>query len=115
MEAYKSFVEDGVKHPDDIAPGGAVHEKFFEWQKQADMAAKDEHAKQLLNLEKTMFYVDAGFTDPGYLDEVMSWLEADLEEAEESEKPMPDVVAKIQAAIERVRGLLRDSKPPVEA
>lgn len=87
---YKKFVDAGATNPADVPTDAPEHELFYEWQKQLDARAGDDEEKQKqASIEKTMFYIDAGFNDPDYLDEVLNdWLAQDAEEAEkDSDNP----------------------------
>ena len=80
MAAYRPFIEAGITSPDQLDLNDpavqAANNLFYSWQKQADSrAGGDEEQFLRANLAKTMFYVDAGFTDQDYLDEVLKdWL-----------------------------------------
>jgi hypothetical protein len=58
-----------------------------------------------------MFYVDAGFTDPTYLEEVLGWLAEDgmnVEKLPDNEKKMK-LRADIADAIKKIRMILSSS------
>lgn len=123
IDAYRKFVEQGFKHPDDLdlenpAVKGA-NELFEQWraQQQArekELARGDEEEMKLAesrnNLSYTMLNVDAGFTDPDYLDEVLEWLNAELDglgkEREDSQK-RAEIRLQITEAIGKVERLLQ--------
>lgn len=91
MAAYRPFVLAGYTSPDDLPAAGREIERanalFGEWQMAAMEAAEVSEAADArlqYELELSLLYVDAGFTDPEYLDEVANdWLLQSLEEAEE--------------------------------
>lgn len=116
INAYKKFVEQGITNPDvlDNADSGVkeANELFYKWIAQEDARVQEENNNPevgySINLAKTMLYVDAGFTDPAYLNEVLSWLNQD---AQDPEKQLnnPERIAtrqQIAEAIKKVRSLL---------
>ena len=87
IEAYKKFVEQGITSPDSLDLENpeviAANDLFDKWVNQEDTASEDDQDAELRNnFRKTMFYVDAGFTDPAYLNDVMQWLAVDTSDAE---------------------------------
>ena len=58
---------------------------------------------RMANHVRTMIMVDAGFSDPNYLSDVLDWLDQDLENAEEADSEIAD---KIRQAMDRVEALL---------
>jgi len=77
INAYKKFVEKGITHPDDLdlkdPEVKEAHDLFFKWQESIDKnAGNNEELKIRAKLEKTMFYVDAGFTNIEYLDDILN-------------------------------------------
>jgi hypothetical protein len=114
LAAYKDFVDRGVTSPDSLDLTDPVvveaNRLFEEWVEQVDGKAEgNEDAEQRVNLEKTMFYIDAGFTDPVYLQEVLGWLAEDATSVEK----LPDDPDKVKLrkdvadAIRKVRGMIR--------
>lgn len=85
INAYKKFVEKGVTSPDalDLDDPEVIEANslFDRWQAQED--ANDER----VNFEKTKLYIDVGFTDPNYLEDVLGWL---LQDAHNAEKDIND-------------------------
>jgi hypothetical protein len=79
--AYKMFIDQGITNPDDLDLDDPkvreANKLFYMWQDQEDKKVGSNEELRLRNeLKKTMFYVDAGFTDKDYLDEVLNdWLE----------------------------------------
>jgi hypothetical protein len=114
VEAFRAFSARGYGDPaqlplDDPAVQrvNAMHEA---WQEDAarsaasspDPAAPIEHARSA-----TMVYVDAGFSDPEYLErDVTDWLEQDLEDA--LAQGLSEVAARIQADIDAINARLAE-------
>jgi hypothetical protein len=84
LGAYRRFAERGIANPDELdlrdAEVQEANEFFDQWQSQRDVAVRGsgDEARRA-NFEKTKFYIDAGFTDPAYLRDVLErfTLEAD--------------------------------------
>ncbi len=114
IDACKKFVEQGITDPNYLdledPEVKAANRLFDQWQKQEDAAANgDSEAATRANLAKTMFYVDAGFTDREYLEEVLSeWLREDAQNAEKQANNPERVETRrqIAEAIKKIRGLL---------
>jgi len=97
IAAYRKFVEAGMKSPDRLDHNDpevqAAHEVFYKWQAELDAeAGDDENARQRANFEKTRIYVEAGFTDWTYLQDVLHFLNVDAADIEKD----PDDPAKTQ-------------------
>ncbi|MFH1182735.1 MAG: hypothetical protein V1690_00535 [Candidatus Moraniibacteriota bacterium] len=116
IASYKKFVEKGITSPDDLdledPEVKKANDLFDKWRKQEDKRAEgNEELGHRVNLAKTMFYVEAGFTDPGYLDEVLKeWLMEDYQGTEE-QKDNPERTEtrrQIAEAIERIKKLLAE-------
>ena len=109
IEIYKKFVERGITSPDvlDLDDSEVIEANslFDRWQSQED--PNDER----FNFEKTKLYIDAGFTDPNYLEDVLGWLMQDAHNAEKD----PNDPARTQLRqdmaqeIKKIRVLLRKS------
>jgi len=112
IEAYKKFVERGITSPDtlDLEDPEVIEANslFDRWQAQED--SNDER----VNFEKTKLYVDAGFTDPNYLEDVLGWLMQDADNAEKDIDDSTRVQLRNDMAqeIKKIRSLLR--KPQAE-
>lgn len=114
IDAYKKFVEQGIMNPNDLDFNDAevmeANELFDKWRGQEDkQIGEDEESGHQINLAKTMLYVDAGFTDPGYLDDVLGWLAQDAQNAEK-QKDDPERVEtreQIATAIRKIRNISR--------
>lgn len=116
INTYNKFVEQGIKNPDDLDLENpevrGANELFDKWRAQEDARAEgDEELSHRINLSKTMLYVDAGFTDPDYLDEVLKdWLAQDAQNAEkqsnnperiETRRQLSEAMKKIRNLIEK--------------
>jgi len=114
--AYKKFVDRGIKNPDalDLNDSEVIeaNDLFNKWQSQEDVKAQgDADAEQRVNFEKTMFYVDAGFIDTVYLEEVLGWLAEDgmgVEKMPDDEKKI-GLRTDIANAIKGIRKMLGSS------
>lgn len=113
LAAYKKFIERGIKSPDDLDLSDpeveAANALVERWSDQGDFQISGENraAAHEHNLAKTAFYVDAGFTDPEYLRDVLEWLGSDLQDVDEtSDAPLPEVAAKIRAKMAEIQAKL---------
>lgn len=116
VEAYKKFVERGVKHPNNLdledPEVREAHELFYKWiEQERGLAEGNEELKRRVNLSETMLYVDAGFTDPKHLDDILrDWLIQDAGRAEK-QRDNPERVEtrrQIAEAMKKVRALLAE-------
>lgn len=115
ISAYRRFVEQGITNPDDLDLNNPevqeANELFDQWQKQEDARAKgNEESMYRVNLAKTMLFVDAGFTDPDYLDEILrDQLNQDAQDVEkQSDNPeRVETRRRIAEAMKKVRNLLK--------
>lgn len=107
IAAYRKFVERGMTSPDALDPNDPevreANDLFQKWQEQED--ANDER----INFEKTKLYVDAGFTDPSYLKDVLGWLRQDAQNAEKDpdDHDRNQLRNDIAQEIKKIRGLLK--------
>ncbi len=115
IAAYRKFVESGIKSPDDLdLEDPAVkeaHELYDKWRAQEDAAAEgNEEAERRANFEQTKLYVDAGFTDPEYLRDVLGWFSDDAGDVEKQ----PDDPARSQLRqdmadeMKKIRSMLKE-------
>lgn len=116
MSAYKKFIDHGITTPDVLDLNDPkvkeADELFYKWQEQEDEKVKGNLELELRNeLSKSMFYIDAGFTDKNYLDEVLKdWLVQDYI-PKDSNNPERAKTRKLYAeAKEKIRRLLREKK-----
>lgn len=113
IDAYRKFVERGITSPDtlDLDDMEVVEASglFDKWQAQQE-DANDER----VNFEKTKLYVDAGFTNPNYLEDVLGWLLQDVDNVEKNVDNPARVQLRNDMAqeIKKIRNLLR--KPQTE-
>jgi hypothetical protein len=113
IAAYKKFIDRGATNPDSLdltdPEVDAANGLFEQWIEQEDEKAEgNESAEQRTNFEKTMFYVDAGFTDPVYLQEVLGWLAEDATSVDKlTDDPEKTKLRKdIADAIRKIRGMI---------
>ncbi|NTW15468.1 MAG: hypothetical protein HGA38_03790 [Candidatus Moranbacteria bacterium] len=114
INIYRKFVDRGIKDPvylDSKDPEvQEAHELFYKYLDQLDALAQgDEEAELRNNVFKTLLYVDAGFDDPEYLEEVLyDWLVQDAERAEKlNDNPeRAETRRQTAEAMNRVRALL---------
>jgi len=117
MSAYQPFIEQGITNPDNLdLDNSAVQEAnelYYKWQAQEESKVSDDpEFDHQTNLAKTMFYVDAGFNDPGYLRDVLEWLSLDADDVEKQ----PDNPGRVEmrnqiaTAIRKIRLLLENAR-----
>ena len=110
IDAYRKFVEMGITSPDaldlDDPEVTEANNLFDKWQAQED--SSDER----VNFEKTKLYVDAGFTDPNYLEDILGWLMQDAHNTEkDSDDPARTQLRNDMAQeIKKIRNILRKSQ-----
>ncbi len=108
VDAFRKFPAKGITNPDDLPPDDSEVISANGLLQVWDNQQKDEVKRlgtQEANLEYTLsrstIYVDAGFSDPDYLDEVANdWLAQDLQEAEDA--GLTETTRKIQAKIDEI-------------
>jgi len=102
IKTYSKFIKQGITNPDDLDLEDdqvkQANELFYKWGEQESTSG----------LAKTMFYVDAGFTNPMYLERIRSILRQDKYKAEEKKNGPEGVETyrQIIEAIERINHLL---------
>ena len=120
INAFRKFVERGITRPDSLDsddPEVKIAFELFEaWQAQEDAKVARiedlEYREELeyrLELMKTMFFVEAGFDDPDYLDEVLAENLEGMDEDVEEQVDNPERVEtrrQIAEAQEKIEGLL---------
>lgn len=114
VNAYTKFVEQGVTNPDRLDlkdPKVQEASRLFDrWQEQENKRVGSEKEAMLRsNVSRSMLYVDAGFTDPDYLDEVLNdWLVQDEETAaeEENNPEREETRRQIKEAMKKIENLL---------
>lgn len=112
LDTYRKFIGRGITNPDSLDLNDPevikVNDLFEKWIASHD--ANDER----VNFEKTKFYIDAGFTDPNYLKDVLGWLiqDADNLEKQTDNPARMQLRQDIAQEIKKIRGLLR--KPQAE-
>ncbi|MEK7145544.1 MAG: hypothetical protein AAB808_02260, partial [Patescibacteria group bacterium] len=114
IAAYKKFIDRGIKSPDslnlDDPEVQEANELFYKWQSQEDAAAAGNgDAEKRANFLKTKIYIDAGFTDPAYLGDVLGWLIQDADDVGK-QSDNPERIKLRQEYVEeikKIRGLLK--------
>lgn len=115
LQAFKAIAETNP-NPDNldrndpaVQQADSLHENWMH--KLDDECAGNDLAEAQANFAKTMFFVDAGFSEQKYLDEVANdWLEQDLQNAESSGEEFQELVQKIKEAQSKLRQRLRISE-----
>lgn len=105
IKALQKFVERGITHPDDLPPNDpevlAANILLDAWTEQQEAIAQRKGTPEAdleYSFDRSTIFVDAGFSDPNYLDEVANdWLVQDLQDAEEA--GLTEIAKKIQAKI----------------
>ncbi len=112
LKACVPFIEKGLRTPDAIPLDDSAHKLFNEWKEALDQKAEGNPVAQLkADIAASMFYIEAGFTDPEYAEEVDSWLMEDYERI----KNLPEgadkseLIEHIQAARAKVKALFKES------
>lgn len=77
MGLYKKLIDKGITDPFGMDQGDAdvveANNLHLKWEKEGDEAAGDDPvAKARFDFQKTFFYLDAGFTDKEYAEEVLN-------------------------------------------
>ena len=113
----RKFSERGITSPDNLdlnAPEVKEANRLFnEWRMAEEARVKgDIEAEHKLNLELTMFYVDAGFTDPNYLGDVLDFLSQDSQNAskDSENEQKTQLRSDIYKAIIKIRHLMNPTK-----
>ena len=109
IAAFRKFVDRGFAAPEDLPLDDpeviAANEIFYSWVADVDQQAKrraDPEADFELTLSKTTIFVDAGFDDPSYLEEIAyDLLDKDYQEALGA--GLPDAAGHIRSKIEEIK------------
>ncbi len=112
LAAFKKFVDAGVKNPDDLNPADPAvkeaNELLDAWHKQEETRTQSDEAQAMRhNLARTMFYVDAGFTDKDYVSEVLE--ESVVQDAQEA-RNLKDIAQR-----DEIRGLFKEAMKKLKA
>lgn len=116
MQAYEQFVKNGILNPDDLDLEDPevirANELFFKWVKEGDEKAEgNRELEHRFNIEKTIFYVNCGFTDEVYLEDVLSQLNQDDDdivedindpESVETRRLFNEAVAKVEGKVKEL-------------
>jgi hypothetical protein len=108
VATFRKFIDSGVASPDDLSLDDpevvAANAIMDSWSDEAERSIRQGstfEAALEYTLSRSTVYVDAGFADPDYLDEVANdWLAQDLEAAEKA--GLTEVAAHIQAKIDEI-------------
>ncbi|OGM75347.1 hypothetical protein A2382_04635 [Candidatus Woesebacteria bacterium RIFOXYB1_FULL_38_16] len=109
VQAFCEFVLEGVTHLDELlVEEGRVKEanKLLDrWTVQEERRVEQVgtlEERLRFNLSQSTVFVDAGFSDPQYLEEVIDdWLDQDLHNAEEA--GLDETASLIQKKIEEIK------------
>lgn len=111
IEAFKNLVAEGTTHPDEldldrpeVIEANRIHSSWTEDIEQEAKRSKSLEAMLQFSLDTSTVLVDAGFTHPDYIEEVIyDWLDQDLASAEEEGLPVAD---RIRSKIDEIKALL---------
>lgn len=98
IESYKKFISEGVTNPDhldlDDAEVQYANNLFYRWIKKGNEKAGDDPiAQHRFNSEINFFYLDAGFTDPVYVADVLEdFAGQDIDAAEEIDPALAEEI-----------------------
>ena len=116
IAAYRQFIELGISSPFDLDLEDHKVQKaqqvFDTWRsKENSLVSWDIEGEKRVNLSTTMLYVDAGFTRPAYLQDVLLWLTQDAANAgqEYGNNERTNTRVWIAKAIRKVKWLLDSS------
>lgn len=109
VDAFRIFPQRGITNPDDlplhdpdVISANALLQVWDNQQKAEVRKLNTPEADLEHTLSRSTIYVDAGFSDPVYLDEVAhDWFTQDLQEAEGA--GLSEIAAKIQSKIAEIR------------
>lgn len=112
IDAFKIFPERGITSPDDLPPNDsdviAANDLLQVWdnQQKAEVRRLGTLGADLeYTLNRSTIYVDAGFSDQNYLDEVANdWLVQDLQAAEDA--GLTGIGERIKAKIDEIESKL---------
>lgn len=108
IDAFRKFPRKGITNPDDlplddseVINANALLQVWDNQQKATAQRLGTPEANLEYTLSRSTIYVDAGFSDPDYLDEVANdWLPQDLQEAEDA--GLTETARKIKAKIDEI-------------
>ena len=116
IAAYRQLIEHGIKNPFDLelesSEVKAAQKMFDSWRSQeAKRMQWDVEGEGRVNLSTTMLYVEAGFTHPEYLKDVLSQLTQDASRTPKvkGNEARTNTRILIAEAIRKVRRLLNPS------
>lgn len=108
VDAFRKFPGRGFTSPDDLPLDDAdvisAYALLQVWDNQQGICVKrlgTLESELRHELERSTIYIDAGFSDPDYLDEVANdWLAQDLQRAEDA--GLTEIASKIQVKIDEI-------------
>jgi len=115
VEAFRKFPEQGITNPDDldlddpeVIEANRLLDAWDAEQKKIAFEAGTTEADLGYALDRSTILLDAGFSNPDYLDKVANdWLrDNDLQKAQEA--GLSEMSAKIQAKIDEINSKLPD-------
>lgn len=109
IETFRKFADKGIPSPDDLDlddPEVITANQILDgWSVQEETAAKKigtRDAELQYELDRSTIMVDAGFSDPDYLDEIVNdWLVQDLQAAQD--EGLTNMASKIQAKMDQIQ------------
>jgi hypothetical protein len=112
IAAFRPFVASGITNPYDLVLDDpvvdAAYSMLFAWDEMASKRARessDPEVRYAYKFERTTILVDAGFSDPEFLEEIANdWLDQDLAEVEAD--GFSALAAQIQARIDEINARL---------
>lgn len=112
IEAFRKFPKRGINNPDDLSESDPevveANNLLDAWTKQAQSEAQRKatpEANLEFTFDRSTIFVDAGFLDRDYLDEVANdWLAQDLQVAKDA--GFTEIASKIQAKIDQIESQL---------
>jgi len=109
VNGFRKFAQ-GITNPDDLLynsdakePSEALDNWYKHQQSEVEKSGTKE-AEAELNFSMTTIYVDAGFSDLDYLNEVISLLDQDLQNTEAED--LPKIEIKIKDKIAEIKAKL---------
>ncbi len=117
IAAYQEYIKHGFTNPDKLDLDIPAHQLFYQWVEQGDAKAEGDPVEtERFNFLKTMFYVDAGFTDPVYLAEIWDLLQEDARFVAEmpNDERTAELSRDIADAIVRIEKMLPPEMLPSE-
>ena len=114
VETFRKFVKRGISNPDDLPLDDpeveAANAALYAWSADAQKRASQNPAPDAAldySLSMSTIYVDAGFDDPDYLEEVAGdMLDQDLQSAQD--EGLTAITERIQSKINEINARLNE-------